>query len=73
MFSTMADASKVALAALVTRLRECGYILLDVQFLTPHLERLGATEISRTMYRKRLRAALRKHCSFAAWSSSSKP
>ena len=65
MFSSLTDASKVALVFLVERLRERGYVLLDTQFITPHLQRLGAAEIPADEYLKRLKAALRKKCSFA--------
>lgn len=58
MFHRARDASKVALAHLVARLRLGGYRLLDTQFLTPHLASLGAVEISRGEYRRRLAAAL---------------
>lgn len=58
MFHRVTDASKVALAALVARLRERGYRLFDIQMVTPHTERLGATEISREEYLKRLKKAL---------------
>ena len=64
MFHRETDASKVALAALVSRLRERGFILLDVQYLTPHLESLGAVEIPRREYERRLEAALRLDCRF---------
>lgn len=57
-FHRVRDMSKVALAYLVTRLRERGYVLLDVQYLTEHLERLGAIEISIDEYEARLGAAL---------------
>ena len=54
------DASKVALVALVDMLRADGAVgrLLDVQWGTPHLVRLGVVEISRTEYLSRLRRAL---------------
>lgn len=58
MFSARPNASKVALYYLVKHLRERGFTLLDVQFLTPHLERLGAVEISQAEYRDLLRQAL---------------
>jgi len=58
MFSLQKDASKVALVALVQRLKDTGFLLLDVQFQTPHLKSLGAVEISRTEYLRRLRAAI---------------
>jgi leucyl/phenylalanyl-tRNA--protein transferase len=58
MFSRRTDASKVALAFLVHRLRANGFRLFDVQFLTPHLASLGAVEISRAEYHRRLAAAL---------------
>ncbi|MCF2870282.1 leucyl/phenylalanyl-tRNA--protein transferase [Octadecabacter sp. G9-8] len=58
MFSTRTDASKVALAYLVDRLREGGFALFDTQFITPHLRSLGGAEIPRSDYRKMLSAAL---------------
>jgi len=58
MFSRTTDASKVALVHLVERLRLGGFTLLDVQFVTPHLRRFGALEISRTRYRALLAQAL---------------
>jgi leucyl/phenylalanyl-tRNA---protein transferase len=56
------DASKVALVALVERLRSAGTPdrLLDVQWVTPHLASLGVVEISRAEYLDRLAAALRR-------------
>ncbi len=59
MFSRATDASKVALAALVVRLRARGYVLLDTQYLTEHLARFGAVEIPRDTYTVLLAAALR--------------
>ena len=58
MFSRMTDASKVALAHLVALLRLGGFRLLDTQFVTSHLERFGAVEMSRSAYRRRLGEAL---------------
>jgi leucyl/phenylalanyl-tRNA---protein transferase len=59
MFHTVKDASKVALIHLVARLRLGAFKLLDTQFLTDHLARLGAVEIGRPEYRRRLAEALR--------------
>lgn len=64
MFHRRRDASKVALVHLVERMRTRGYRLLDVQFLTPHLVSLGAQEIPRPAYLRRLRAALGLSCRF---------
>jgi len=64
MFHRETDASKVALASLVSRLRQRGFILLDVQYLTPHLESLGAVEITRREYELRLERALALPCRF---------
>ncbi len=50
MFSRATDASKVALAWLVARLRVGGFTLLDCQFITPHLASLGAVTVSRDTY-----------------------
>ena len=58
MFHRETDASKVALAALVDRLRRQDFRLLDVQWLTPHLEQFGAVEIPRREYQRRLKEAL---------------
>ena len=54
MFHHETDASKVALMALVSRMRARGMSLLDVQWVTPHLAQFGAVEISRDEYLKRL-------------------
>lgn len=58
MFHRQRDASKVALVALIERLGAIGAVLLDVQWLTPHLASLGAVEIERTEYLRRLEVAL---------------
>ena len=59
MVSRRTNASKVALIALVAELKKCGFELLDTQFLTAHLQSLGAVEISRKAYQIRLQAALK--------------
>ena len=64
MFSRRTDASKVALAWLVDRLRQAGFVLFDTQFLTPHLASLGGVEIPRSEYRRRLAAALQVAADF---------
>lgn len=58
MFSTATDASKVALAWLVARLKVGGFALLDCQFMTEHLKSLGAIEIAQEDYLALLDAAL---------------
>lgn len=58
MFHTVRDASKVALVYLVEHLRQQGFVLLDTQFMTEHLRRFGAVELSRAAYKKRLAQAL---------------
>lgn len=65
MFTRVNDASKVALVALVERLRRRGFVLLDTQWNTPHLARFGAREIGRAAYLRRLRLALALPCRFA--------
>jgi len=65
MFSRRRDASKVALYYLVQRLRARGFRLLDVQFTTSHLLRLGAVEVSRRAYSALLRQALAAETSWA--------
>ena len=64
MFSRQRDASKVALVELVERLRAGGYRLLDTQFVTDHLRRFGALEISRPAYRALLREAIETEATF---------
>lgn len=64
MFSRRTDASKLALAWLVHRLRAGAFTLFDTQFLTPHLASLGAIEISRDAYHQRLEAALNSPARF---------
>ncbi|MGD8452982.1 MAG: leucyl/phenylalanyl-tRNA--protein transferase [Phycisphaerae bacterium] len=64
MFYRVTDASKVALAALVTRLRERGFRLLDTQWTTRHLEQFGVIEVSRRVYLSLLRRALARPCTF---------
>jgi len=57
MFSLESNTSKLALAYLVARLRRGGYQLLDTQFVTDHLASMGAVEISREEYHRRLNTA----------------
>ena len=66
MFHTVTDASKVALHALVQRLRQQGFGLLDLQWVTPHLANFGAREIPRSEYLRQLEVQLERRCSFAA-------
>ncbi|MBM3674007.1 MAG: leucyl/phenylalanyl-tRNA--protein transferase [Actinobacteria bacterium] len=58
MFHAERDASKVALVALVDRLRAIGATLLDVQWATPHLASLGAVPVGRSEYLEHLAEAL---------------
>ncbi len=64
MFHHATDASKVALAALVERLRSRDYLLLDTQWVTPHLLQFGAIEIPRVRYLRLLTRALDRVCTF---------
>lgn len=66
MFSTRRDASKIALAYLVDRLRMGGFTLFDTQFVTPHLISLGAQEIPRARYHEMLEAAIQGNADFYA-------
>jgi len=58
MFHTQTDASKVALMHLVDTMRSANMSLLDVQWVTPHLASLGAVEIPRDTYLRRLATAI---------------
>jgi leucyl/phenylalanyl-tRNA--protein transferase len=64
MFHRVTDASKVALVALVERLRSRGFALLDTQWQTPHLRQFGTVEIPRREYLRRLERALKLDCKF---------
>ncbi|WP_170761909.1 leucyl/phenylalanyl-tRNA--protein transferase [Ruegeria lacuscaerulensis] len=66
MFSRRTDASKIALAYLVDRLRQTGFQLFDTQFLTAHLASLGAIEIPRAQYRQELTEAIDASADFTA-------
>jgi leucyl/phenylalanyl-tRNA--protein transferase len=66
MFSRRTNASKMALAALVERLNRAGFTLFDTQFLTDHLASLGAVEISRRTYHRRLDQAKTQSADFTA-------
>lgn len=66
MFSIERDASKVALAHLVARLRMGGFTLLDTQFLTTHLAQFGTIEIGREPYRALLSDAVSRRADFFA-------
>ena len=65
MFHRRTDASKIALVALVARLRERHFTLLDAQASTPHLKRFGCVELPAADYLRRLDAALQLRCDFA--------
>lgn len=69
MVSRAPNASKVAIASLVARLRVGGFTLLDCQFMTAHLATLGAQEIDRADYMALLGAALSSTGTSAASSS----
>jgi len=66
MFHRRTDASKVALVALVERLKDRGFVLFDVQMTTEHTERMGALNLPRAEYLARLREAVKlTHVRFA--------
>jgi leucyl/phenylalanyl-tRNA--protein transferase len=64
MFSRESDASKVALVDLVARLKRGGFVLLDTQFLTAHLERFGAVEVPKDEYKRLLAEAMAVKATF---------
>ncbi len=69
MFHFERDASKVALAHLVARLKVGGFKLLDAQFVTDHLKSMGAAEVSRVEYQNLLAKAVTAHAQFYCWPS----
>src|SRR5437899_9660670 len=64
MFHRVTDASKIALAALVEHLKRQRFVLLDTQWLTPHLFQFGAVEVSRAEYLELLERAVNLKRSF---------
>ena len=70
MFHRRTNTSKMALAHLVERLRAGGFVLLDTQFVTPHLASLGGIEIPREAYEERLAEALLLRGDWHAWDAS---
>jgi leucyl/phenylalanyl-tRNA--protein transferase len=67
MFHRKPDASKVALAILVENLKKWGFHFIDSQMATEHMNRLGATEIPRRIFLRRLRSALRHSTKRGKW------
>ncbi|MDR3408616.1 MAG: leucyl/phenylalanyl-tRNA--protein transferase [Methylovirgula sp.] len=67
MFHRQTDASKVALIHLAGRLVAGGFKLLDTQFVTPHLQSLGAIEVSKEGYRLMLAEAVAQKADFLVW------
>jgi len=65
MFHRSTNASKVAVCHLVAHLRARGFALFDIQMLTPATRQLGAVDIPREEYLKRLKAAVQMDCAFS--------
>ncbi|MBM3605264.1 MAG: leucyl/phenylalanyl-tRNA--protein transferase [Alphaproteobacteria bacterium] len=66
MVSARTNGSKMALIWISGHLMRCGFALFDTQFLTPHLARMGGSEIPRVDYKQRLAAAIAKKADFRA-------
>lgn len=64
MFSYASQASKAALIKLIKRLRNKGFVLLDIQFVTDHLKMFGAREISFDEFHHKLKEAYKKDVTF---------
>jgi leucyl/phenylalanyl-tRNA--protein transferase len=64
MFSRVPQASKAALAFLLEHLKRNGYVLLDVQYITPHLKMFGAIEIPLVQYQELLEESYVRNCEF---------
>jgi leucyl/phenylalanyl-tRNA--protein transferase len=67
MFHRKTDASKVALATLVEKLKIWGFHFIDSQMATEHMHRLGAKEIPRRIFVKKLHSALRHSTKRGKW------
>lgn len=66
MFHRETDASKVALWAMVNKCRELGFTIFDAQIMNPHLDSLGAYEVSHGAYERLLAAALQRSTPWSA-------
>jgi leucyl/phenylalanyl-tRNA---protein transferase len=64
MFSKVSQASKASLVKLIEHLKERGFVMLDVQYMTPHLQMFGAVEISFEEYKDLLNTAYVRNCTF---------
>ena len=73
MFSTERDASKVALAYLIARLKAGGFVLLDTQFITNHLRQFGTVEIERDAFLVRLEEAMQHQADVSRRSPDTSP
>ena len=73
MFSHARDASKIALAYLVARLKAGGFTLLDTQFTTPHLEALGVRDVARARYHELLDRAIGTPADFYSLAAAASP
>ncbi len=67
MFHRRTNTSKLALWHLTQHLAKCGYILLEVQFITPHLKSLGAIEIASEEYLRQLKRAVNIEIGLQYW------
>lgn len=66
MFSDEPNASKICLVHLVAWLWAAGFVLLDTQFINPHLQQFGVYEVSYADYKRQLAQAIKKNCDFMA-------
>jgi len=73
MFNHARDASKIALAYLVARLKVGGFTLLDTQFTTPHLEGLGACNVPKERYLEMLDRATEMQADFYSLATGASP
>ena len=64
MFSKISQASKAALVKLLEHLNEKGFVMLDIQYMTPHLEMFGAKEISFEEFNDLLLECYKRDCRF---------
>ncbi len=69
MFHSRTNTSKLALWSLTEKLKTCGYALLEVQFMTPHLKSLGAIEIPSEEYLRQLKLAVNMEINQDCWQS----
>lgn len=67
MFTLMNNASKIAILELCAKLKEMGFLFLDCQVHSPHLEKMGGVELDRDVFQQELKKVISKKTIFGKW------